>query len=281
MANIDVLQIKTAQEFLNLCAELLYKNEVEHSLLLGLSEVSARQNKVGGHFYIVKSDSSISGACFVSDRNLILSKMNSETVLALADQMYFDHVNFPGVVGPVAPAELFAKTWSGVTEKKCKIGMAQKIYQLNRVITPRPVAGSVSVCDVKYQDLITQWVYEFSLESLPHEANSIERAREFAVNKIPKGEVLIWCDESGNPVSMNSVGRPTKHGISVSAVYTPKALRQRGYASALVAGTSQLMLNNGKSFCVLYTDLANPTSNKIYQNIGYEEIATSVHYIFE
>lgn len=281
MAKIEVEQIQTAHEFLKICRGLLYKNEAEYSLLIGLAEINARQNKVTGQFYIVKSDSVLSGACFVSDRNLIISDMTTESVLALADQLYFDKINFPGVVGPVKPTQTFAKTWAGLTEKKHKIGMSQKIYQLQKVITPRPVAGAIAVCDLKHQDLITQWVHEFSLESLPLEANSIERAREFAVNKIPKGEVFIWCDEAGNPVSMNSVGRPTQNGISVSAVYTPKHLRQKGYASALVAGTSQLMLNQGKKFCVLYTDLENPTSNKIYQNIGYKEIATSANYLFE
>lgn len=280
MANIEVIRIQTAQDFLNLCADMLYQNEAEYSLMLGLAEVCVKQNKAIGQFYITKSDSILSGASYVSGRNLIISNLSTESILALADQLYFDQINFPGIVGPVIPAELFAKTWAGLTEQKYKIGMAQKIYQLEKVIPPKPASGSISVCTEKHQDLITQWVYEFSLESLPHEANTIERAREFAVNKIPKGEVYIWSDEKDVPVSMNSVGRPTKHGISVSAVYTPKKLRNKGYASALVAGTSQRMLDQGKKICVLYTDLSNPTSNKIYQNIGYQEIAASVNYIF-
>jgi len=222
MANIEVLRIQTVQEFLNLCADLLYKNEAEYSLLLGLIEANVKQNKASGQFYMTKSDSHLSGACYVSERNLIISNLNSESALALADQLYFDQIIFPGVVGPVAATELFAKTWAGLTEKKCKIGMAQKIYQLEKVIPVIPVPGSLLRCHEKYQDLITQWVYEFSLESLPHEKNTIERAREFAVHKIPKGEVYIWVDSDGVPVSMNSVGRPTRHGISVSAVIRPK-----------------------------------------------------------
>lgn len=280
MANIEVINIPTAQDFLKICGDMLYQHEAEFSLMLGLTEICIQQNKVIGQFYIIKSDADVIGACYVSARNLIISNLNSASVLALADQLYFDKIKFPGVVGPVTPAELFAKTWAGLTEKKYKIGMAQKIYQLEKVIPAKPVTGSVSACDLKHQDLITQWVYEFSLESLPHEENTIERAREFAVNKIPKGEVYIWIDSYGVPVAMNSVGRPTQHGISVSAVYTPKNLRNKGYASALVAATSELMLQKGKKICVLYTDLSNPTSNKIYQNIGYHEIATSANYIF-
>lgn len=64
-------------------------------------------------------------------------------------------------------------------------------------------------------------------------------------------------------------------------VYTPPEFRKNGYASFVVAELSQKILNSGKKFCILYTDLANPTSNKIYQNIGYKEVADSKHMIFK
>ena len=280
MSNIEVLQIYSASEFLNLSGEILYKRESEYSLMLGLSEVSAKQNKNAGLFYVVKNDSQIVGLCFISDRAAVLTEMSDEAVRALADQLYFDHVNFPAALGPVSTTEYFAKTWAGITEKKFKVGMSQKIYQLDQVIAPKAVQGQLVVATSAHEDLVTQWVYAFSLESLPHENNSIERAKEFAVHKIPKEEVLLWLNADGEPVSMNSTGRHTKHGVSVSAVYTPVKHRNRGYASGLVAGTSQRLLDQGKRFCVLYTDLSNPTSNKIYQNIGYQEVATSVMYIF-
>ena len=109
---------------------------------------------------------------------------------------------------------------------------------------------------------------------------TLEKTLQLAERKIKKSEVYVWLDQDGNPVSMNLVGRPTENGISVSGVYTPKNLRKRGYASGVVAGTSQKILDSGKQFCVLYTDVANPTSNKIYQQIGYKEIATSKYFVF-
>jgi predicted GNAT family acetyltransferase len=75
---------------------------------------------------------------------------------------------------------------------------------------------------------------------------------------------------------MAGFSRPTKTGVSVSSVYTPPAFRKRGYASALVASLSALALENGKKFCTLYTDLSNPTSNSIYQKIGYDVVADVV-----
>ena len=60
----------------------------------------------------------------------------------------------------------------------------------------------------------------------------------------------------------------------------PPAQRKRGYASACVATLSHLLLNRGYEFCMLYTDLTNPTSNAIYQAIGYEPVIDSTMYRF-
>ena len=64
-------------------------------------------------------------------------------------------------------------------------------------------------------------------------------------------------------------------------MYTPPELRRRGYASALVARLTQHLLDGGRDFCFLYTDLANPTANRIYRNIGYEFVAESADYAFD
>ena len=161
-----------------------------------------------------------------------------------------------------------------------KLGMAQKIYQLDEVILPANIPGQLLQAQEIHTSLVGQWVYEFSCESLPHEPTTVEKTTELAIQKIKNGDVYLWQCESGEIVSMNFVGRPTDNGISVSAVYTPKHLRKKGYASALVAKTSERMLQFGRKFCVLYTDLANPTSNKIYQNVGYNEVASSKHFVF-
>ncbi|MFP5519189.1 MAG: GNAT family N-acetyltransferase [Bdellovibrionia bacterium] len=114
----------------------------------------------------------------------------------------------------------------------------------------------------------------------PPERKSFEQRRTNALRAIENQLAYVWLvDEM--PVSMAHVSRPTKNGISIGAVYTPMNLRKRGYASAVVAHLSQKMLNSGNKFCVLYTDSSNPTSNKIYQNVGYQVVAESKHFLFE
>ena len=88
------------------------------------------------------------------------------------------------------------------------------------------------------------------------------------------GGFALWEDE-GRVVSVSGWGGPTPNGIRVGPVYTPPELRGRGYATALVAELSQSLLDGGRRFVFLYTDLANPTSNAIYERIGYVRVAES------
>jgi predicted GNAT family acetyltransferase len=69
--------------------------------------------------------------------------------------------------------------------------------------------------------------------------------------------------------------------MTVSGVYTPPELRCKGYATSCVAELSRNILQSGKKFCMLYTDLANPTSNSIYMKIGYWPVCDSVQHTFE
>jgi predicted GNAT family acetyltransferase len=73
---------------------------------------------------------------------------------------------------------------------------------------------------------------------------------------------------------------PTPNGVRVGAVYTPPELRGRGYASACTAAVTQRLLADGRRFCFLFTDLSNPTSNSIYQKIGYRPVCDVDQYRF-
>jgi predicted GNAT family acetyltransferase len=81
-------------------------------------------------------------------------------------------------------------------------------------------------------------------------------------------------------VSWAGAGGRTPHGTRIGPVYTPPEHRRRGYAGALVAATSQAQLDEGLEFCFLFTDLANPTSNHVYQAIGYEPVTDIDVYVF-
>ncbi|BAZ13807.1 GCN5-related N-acetyltransferase [Calothrix sp. NIES-4071] len=89
---------------------------------------------------------------------------------------------------------------------------------------------------------------------------------------------FVWEDEV--PVSLACRTRVTPNGVGISIVYTPEQYRRKGYASACVAALSEHFINQGYKYCFLFTDLANPTSNHIYQAIGYQPAGDCQEYSF-
>jgi predicted GNAT family acetyltransferase len=97
---------------------------------------------------------------------------------------------------------------------------------------------------------------------------------------IASGRLFFWVDD-GNARAMVATTRETRSGCAVNTVYTPPQFRRRGYATAAVATLSEMLLESGRRFCCLYTDLANPTSNSIYAKIGYRPIRDDAEIAFE
>ena len=122
-----------------------------------------------------------------------------------------------------------------------------------------------------------RWLAAFWAEALPWEANEPERVERMVDHRL--GPVLaqgFWGWEAqGEAVSLVGYGSPLPSGIRIGPVYTPPEHRRRGYGTSLVAAVSSWLLGQGRKRCYLYTDLANPTSNAIYQKVGYRQGAAS------
>jgi predicted GNAT family acetyltransferase len=132
----------------------------------------------------------------------------------------------------------------------------------------------------EHRQLLGDWIAAFHAEaSLSNPKQDYDAMADRWIRQLGRS-VYLWVDE-GHPVSMTGVGGLTPNGIRVGPVYTPRADRGRGYASNLVAQVSQAQLDAGRTFVFLFTDLANPTSNKIYQAIGYEPVSDLDEWEFE
>lgn len=174
----------------------------------------------------------------------------------------------PGVRAPAEFAAGFSKHWAQLSGAQLRPGQNLRAYELRKVIPARPVDGEIRLAEAGDLDLAAQWTHEFALEALGEDdRDSARRSVEF---RIRARELYFWHD--GQPVSTAALTRRTRHGITIGSVYTPPNQRRRGYASALVAALSQQMIEQGYQFVSLFTNLANPTSNKIYQDIGYRPI---------
>jgi hypothetical protein len=183
----------------------------------------------------------------------------------------------PGVNGPSKTSEAFAGIWTGLTGQAHLPGMHERVYELRRVFPPDPpVPGALRVATEEDLPWASDWVWGFIQDAGVD--GTADDARAITEQKIAVGDLFIW--EDGRPVSMVAKTRHTSHGIVVTLVYTPREHRNRGYASACVAELTQRLLDAGWQFCALFTNLANPTSNSIYQKIGYRPVADFDEYHF-
>jgi predicted GNAT family acetyltransferase len=126
-------------------------------------------------------------------------------------------------------------------------------------------------------DLALEWFRAFHADAaeqagrLARVAEAERFEEEEIARRIDEGRIWLWEDQLGTPVSLVGFNAPSFGVARVGPVYTPGAHRGRGYASVLTAHVSRLLRDTGTRVC-LFTDQANPTSNKIYAAIGYEPV---------
>jgi predicted GNAT family acetyltransferase len=94
-------------------------------------------------------------------------------------------------------------------------------------------------------------------------------------DRAAQGDVTLW-EVGGEPVSMVARSRPEAGMIRILTVYTPAPWRGRGYGGAATAVATRQALDAGASAVVLVTDLANSTSNGLYQRLGYRPVEDRV-----
>ncbi len=208
--------------------------------------------------------------------NLILDDLIAFTAETAADE---NAGSIAGVTGHSDTALAFASAWSERTGRTFKRVMNERIYELRQVNPPTNVPGHLRPARDEELDLLAGWIEGFCRDagvSTGMSAGPKAVARRY----LDGGGVFFW-EHEGQPVAMAARSRNSSRGIAVSLVYTPPQLRGRGYASACVAALSQQLLDAGWEFCTLYTDLANPTSNSIYQRIGYRPVCDADEYDFE
>jgi predicted GNAT family acetyltransferase len=280
---VDVLRASSVAGFLDLAGKFLEAREAEHNLIFGIcSNIEADPAQFEGAPYlatVLHGDRVVGAAIRTPPWRLVLSVMDHPGAAhRLVDDLAGEAL--PGVVGPSMSAEHFAEGWTRVTGAPSRITTHERAFQLRKVIPPRPAPGKMVRAGPAHKDLLADWVRAFHEEAMrTGPQQDWQRMAERWIQGIGR-TAWLWVDK-GRVVSLTGVGGLTPHGIRVGPVYTPPEDRARGYASNLVAQVSQLQLDAGRQFVFLFTDLANPTSNKIYQDIGYEPVIDIDEYEFD
>lgn len=200
---------------------------------------------------------------------MLVSEMDASDADALLGVWLEEDPSPPGVNGLAASARAVATAWTSRTGGPTEVKMSQAMHVLERVSDPpRPAAGELRPADPAERELLAGWMRAFTEEV---EIPGADRAAEIVDAQLLRGRLFVWFDE--RPVSFVATS-PTVAGITrIGPVYTPPELRRCGYASSAVAAVSRQALAEGAQRCALFTDLANPTSNKIYADVGYRRIA--------
>ncbi|MFC8043197.1 GNAT family N-acetyltransferase [Nocardia sp. NPDC057353] len=168
-------------------------------------------------------------------------------------------------------AELLAELARLAGRGTVETSVATRLFELGTLVPPPGVPGALRAVRPAEAELARAWFGAFNAES--HAPGGEREAPELddVRYRIAKGRLWFW-EHAGQPVHLTGTNPPVAGVARVGPVYTPPEQRGRGWASAAVAEVSRVFAAEGARVC-LFTDLANPTSNKIYQRIGYRPVA--------
>ncbi len=270
---------KNSIKFWNEVSPSLKKEEAKNCLLLGLSYLFRTDSKNCVFQAAVFDDAKLLGAVVVSqyrtNKNLLLSPVSNPKVIDLLfKELTSSNIKVNGIIGEVETASLYQKLYEK-SGQGTKVHLKQGVYRCTNVKMP-PLLGSLNfrLATPNDENILGEWSERFRDEVVPHDppVNGVEFVRPKIKNKM-----IYILERENQPVSMAMWSRDINSSCAVSFVFTPSPHRRNGYASVVTAQLTDYLLKSGKNETNLFTDISNPTSNKIYMNIGYEFVCNSIH----
>ena len=270
-------------KFFNHVNEFLIQHEAENSILFSNIEGIISKRYTGNNLMIsVEGNGKIVlVAMMTPPHNLVLSYTSAmRSIDHLLRFLVSKNIELPGILAFKKGAKRFVKLWHKKKNISYKLVMNERVYKLERVDERYLGFHDFRPIDLSYESLVLKWIKLFIEEALPHENSEInEELRKITRKRIEEKCYFLLFDNN-NPVSMVHKARKTPNGNLINQVFTPSDLRGRGYATEAVAKISKHLLDEGNRYCFLFTDLSNPTSNKIYQDVGYNPIMDMDQYKF-
>jgi RimJ/RimL family protein N-acetyltransferase len=215
-----------------------------------------------------------------------LPPMPDATAELLADHLVAGGHDVPGLSGDARATLAFARRWCELTGQDAERLRAEGVHLLAELVPPVDVPGLVRPATADDAPLVADWFAAFEHEA--EDGDELEpavlqqRVSAF-VQRIPTGRILLW-EDGGLPVSLAGwqlpAGSPPVVVGRIGPVYTPREHRRHGYAAGATAAAARALLDAGADRVMLYTDLANPTSNGVYARLGFRRIGDSSRWAF-
>jgi uncharacterized protein len=260
------------EAFLVRAGSFLRADEAENVLMLGICGSAHFDDPC--YLATVEEDGAVVACALrTPPHSALLTRADRQALELLATDLADKYKDLPAVAGPEPAAGVFAGLWSTLTGAAAGPAVRMRVFEARRVVRPQQPTGTFRAATAADLPTVARWMAAFIQEAgLDDPSDPDDVARE----RIREGSVFLW--EDAQPVSMAAWAGRTGGTVRVNSVYTPPERRGRGYASACVASLTQQLLDEGFARCCLYTDLANPTSNKIYQVIGYRPVCDAAEY---
>jgi hypothetical protein len=271
---MDVTGTDDAARVLSEARDFLHARPAEHNLVLTLLHARAELPEPG-RYWTVRGPGGPEGVVFQSplDYPATITPMSPEAVVAVVDAIADEGTALPGVSGEAATAARFAGHWAERRHVPAIPSAGTRLYRLGVLQEPDGVPGHLRVAGADDLELLTAWMVRFNESAGEPPGSTADAVRR----RVGLGQFVIWDD--GGPCSTAAATAPIADITRIHGVFTPDHLRSRGYAGACVGSLSRRLLDVGHQ-CELFTDLANPTSNSIYRQLGYEAISEVVRYSF-
>jgi GNAT superfamily N-acetyltransferase len=202
---------------------------------------------------------------------VLLTGVAEPAARALAAALAARQALLAGVNAELGPAAAFATAWSELTGAESRVHRRSRLFRLAGLVPPSPwPPGSARVAVAADRDRLEAWLGAFHREvgELGHVPGDVE-------DRLSYGGLTLW-ESDGIPVALGGVTRTVAGVARVGPVYTPPGQRNRGYGAAVTAAVSQATLDAGADQLVLFTDVANPTSNALYPRLGYRPVRDTV-----
>jgi hypothetical protein len=266
-----------AQDYLSHVGLFLRRQPVEHSVLLSVpathfsapvtcfsdAGASAEPNL---WLWVEDGSDVVAAAQHTPPHGAYVSSGPTEAMQTLARTLWQLRPGLPGVAGLDPAPHEFAAEWSRLGGPQSIIAMRLGLYAADEVIIPLGISGRLRPATDGDASLLRLWADHFIAET-----GATSGEKDEVGPRIDAGLLFVW-EVYDSVVSMASV-TAAQAGVSrVNFVYTPPGKRKHGYASACVAALTARELATPGRTCMLNTDLANPTSNAIYQAVGYRRV---------
>jgi len=206
---------------------------------------------------------------------VLLSAIPAEAAVSLAtDTLAGRPMN--GVNAYPETATAFGDAWREMTGGQVGADMLTRLYRLAELSWPDPLPdGAPRLAAQGDAALLTEWFAAFTRETSPPGAADASDPSAAVAERLSYLGVTLW-EADGEPVSLAGVTRQVAGMVRIGPVYTPPDRRGHGYGTAVTAAVSHRVRAVGAEEVLLYTDLANPVSNSIYQRIGYQPVEDRV-----